>query len=116
MSNDSTAIAIQLAETLDDGWQKERDASESITDYLNESGSLMSLGDHLGDTGAPFVGLAYEIASACAGAQSTANGHFANPEEVEMEKKMDVAKRFLVNEFGHIQRELDGTTKALSAD
>lgn len=116
MSDDSTAIAIHLAETLDEGWQEERDASESITDYLNEDGSLKPLGDHLGDTGAPFVGLAYEIASACAEAQFIANDTFANPEEVAAEEKMGVAKQFLVNEFGHIQRELLGAKRALSAN
>jgi thioredoxin-like negative regulator of GroEL len=63
-------IAIQLAKQLDGGYQEERDAAESLLDYLNEDGTVMDLSDHLGLLEARFKGLAYELASACALAQA----------------------------------------------
>jgi hypothetical protein len=106
-------IAIQLAKQLDDGYQEERDAAESLLDYLNEDGTVMDLSDHLGLLEARFKGLAYELASACAFAQAQVTDmRRESDKKWSREDQLAKGRAVLSRELRHINRELTGTIRA----
>ncbi|MCS3660070.1 hypothetical protein [Salinibacter ruber] len=106
-------IAIQLAKQLDGGYQEERDAAESLLDYLNEDGTVMDLSDHLGLLEARFKGLAYELASACALAQARVNDmRRESDEQWSREDQLAKGRAVLSRELKHIRRELTGAMRA----
>lgn len=113
-TNGEAPIAHQLAEDLEEGYRKARDSAESLTRYLDEEGHLKDLPDLQSDEGELFIGLAYELASACAEAQEQARYFMEDPQAREEEGR-EAARDFLSRELDHIKREVLTTVKTFQS-
>lgn len=107
-------IAHQLAEELEDAYQKARDSAESVTRYLDEDGSLCDLSGQPEEKNRTVKGLAYEFAAACAEAQTEAE-YILEDSNADWEDAADAAKDFLSRELGHIKRECLTTIREFEA-